>query len=79
MIAGSLIARDNSERALAADHVKLMLGELNHRVKNTLASVQAIALQTMFAVILVFMGATTLLHKTFPAPAEEEETEEDDD
>ena len=47
VIAGSLIARDNSERALASDHVKLMLGELNHRVKNTLASVQAIALQTM--------------------------------
>lgn len=47
VIAGSLIARDNSERLLAAEHVKLMLGELNHRVKNTLASVQAIALQTM--------------------------------
>ena len=42
-------------------------------------TMMAIALPTMFAVILVFMGATTLLHKTFPAPAEEEETEEDDD
>jgi two-component system CheB/CheR fusion protein len=47
IIAGSLIARDNSERVRADEHVKLMLGELNHRVKNTLASVQAIAMQTI--------------------------------
>lgn len=46
-IAGSLIARDVTERTQAARHLQLMLGELNHRVKNTLASVQAIALQTV--------------------------------
>ena len=38
-----------------------------------------IALPVMFAVISIFMLATTALHKAFPAPAEEEETEEDDD
>lgn len=38
-----------------------------------------IALPVMFAVISIFMLATTVLHKTFPAPAEEEGEEEDDD
>ena len=38
-----------------------------------------IALPVMFAVILLFMGATTLLHKTFPAPVEEEGDDEDED
>ncbi|GLQ52338.1 chemotaxis methyltransferase [Dyella flava] len=47
VIAGSLIARDISERRDAERHARMMLGELNHRVKNTLASVQAIALQTL--------------------------------
>jgi len=47
IIAGSLIARDITERRLAERHTRLMLGELNHRVKNTLASIQAIALQTL--------------------------------
>ena len=42
-------------------------------------TMMAIALPTMFLVILVFMGATTLLHKTFPAPAEEPEEEDDED
>ena len=42
-------------------------------------TMMAIALPTMFLVILVFMGATTLLHKTFPAPPEEEVEEEDED
>lgn len=41
------IVQDISERRQAARHVNLMLGELNHRVKNTLASVQSIALQTL--------------------------------
>ena len=49
VIAGSLIARDISERRNAERHARMMLGELNHRVKNTLASVQAIALQTLTA------------------------------
>ncbi|HVR82451.1 MAG TPA: chemotaxis protein CheB [Luteimonas sp.] len=47
VIAGSVIARDITERTQAERHVELMLAELNHRVKNTLASVQAIALQTV--------------------------------
>ena len=42
-------------------------------------TMMAIALPTMFAVIAVFMVATTALHKAFPAPAEEEETDEEDD
>ena len=46
-ISYSTIARDISERKRAAGHLQLMLSELNHRVKNTLASVQAIALQTL--------------------------------
>ncbi len=47
IIAGSLIARDITARRHAEQHTRLMLGELNHRVKNTLASIQAIAVQTL--------------------------------
>ena len=43
LIAGRLIARDITERYRAAQHAAMMLAELNHRVKNTLATVQAIA------------------------------------
>jgi two-component sensor histidine kinase len=35
------------ERARAEQHQRLLINELNHRVKNTLASVQAIAFQTL--------------------------------
>ena len=38
---------DISQQKLAMQHVELMLDELNHRVKNTLATVQAIATQTL--------------------------------
>lgn len=38
---------DTTERRQAADTQRLLIGELNHRVKNTLASVQAIANQTL--------------------------------
>ncbi|MCY7354176.1 MAG: PAS domain S-box protein [Lysobacter sp.] len=41
------VVQDISERRRSAQHRELMLGELNHRVKNTLASVQSIALQTL--------------------------------
>ena len=41
------VVQDISERRRAAQHRELLLGELNHRVKNTLASVQSIALQTL--------------------------------
>ncbi|MEO5566592.1 MAG: chemotaxis protein CheB [Luteimonas sp.] len=46
-ISHSTIARDISERKRTARHLQLMLAELNHRVKNTLSSVQAIAMQTL--------------------------------
>lgn len=45
-VAGRLIARDITERHRAARHAEIMLAELNHRVKNTLATVQAVAQQT---------------------------------
>ena len=38
---------DITQRRLAAQHRDMLLSELNHRVKNTLATVQAIALQTL--------------------------------
>lgn len=40
------IVEDSSERRRAEEHRALLVGELNHRVKNTLAIVQAIARQT---------------------------------
>jgi two-component system CheB/CheR fusion protein len=41
-----LLFNDVSERKQAETHLKLMVSELNHRVKNTLAVVQAIAQQS---------------------------------
>lgn len=41
------VVRDISERKHAEDHRQMLLDELNHRVKNTLATVQAIATQTL--------------------------------
>jgi hypothetical protein len=38
---------DIHERKIAEDHQRLLINELNHRVKNTLATVQAIAFQTL--------------------------------
>lgn len=38
---------DIHERKIAEEHQRLLINELNHRVKNTLATVQAIAFQTM--------------------------------
>ncbi|PVX30034.1 response regulator [Sphingomonas pokkalii] len=38
---------DVTDRARAEETQRLLIGELNHRVKNTLASVQAIATQTL--------------------------------
>jgi PAS domain S-box-containing protein len=42
----TVIVRDMSERKAAAETQRLLIGELDHRVKNTLAVVQAIANQT---------------------------------
>lgn len=39
--------RDVSEHVAARQHLRLLLDELNHRVKNTLATVQSIAMQTL--------------------------------
>ena len=41
------VTRDVTERKKAEEHLKLMVLELNHRVKNNLATVQAIAMQTL--------------------------------
>jgi HWE histidine kinase len=38
---------DISEQKHVEEHLQLLLNELNHRVKNTLATVQAIASQSM--------------------------------
>ncbi len=43
------IVRDITERKRAEDTQRLLLDELDHRVKNALANVQAIALQTLNA------------------------------
>lgn len=47
VIGASKIARDISQRKQAEITRQLLLNELNHRVKNTLATVQAIAQQTL--------------------------------
>ncbi|MBY0560477.1 PAS domain S-box protein [Hyphomicrobium sp.] len=47
IIGASKIGRDITERKRAQETQALLIGELNHRVKNTLASVQAIAQQTL--------------------------------
>jgi two-component sensor histidine kinase len=42
-----LAAALEAERVLADEHQQLLINELNHRVKNTLATVQSIAVQTL--------------------------------
>jgi PAS domain S-box-containing protein len=44
---GIRVVRDISERRKAEEHQQLLVNELNHRVKNTLATVQSIASQTL--------------------------------
>lgn len=41
------VMRDVTERTRAEEQQQLMVNELNHRVKNTLATVQSVALQTL--------------------------------
>ena len=43
------ISLDITARKAAEEHQRLLLDELNHRVKNTLATVQSIAMQTLNA------------------------------
>jgi two-component system CheB/CheR fusion protein len=57
------VLQDISERRRAAEHQQLLLGELNHRVKNTLASVQAIAVQTLAAAPSVDIFKTAFLER----------------
>jgi PAS domain S-box-containing protein len=47
----TVILRDMSEREAAAETQRLLIGELDHRVKNTLAIVQAMANQTAKAYV----------------------------
>lgn len=47
VIGASKIARDISERKRAEEQRDLLVAEMKHRLKNTLATVQAIATQTM--------------------------------
>jgi PAS domain S-box-containing protein len=47
VIGASKVARDISERKRAEEIQRLLVDELNHRIKNTLATVQAIATQTL--------------------------------
>ena len=44
---------DISERKQSEEQRKLLVNELNHRVKNTLAVVQSIATQTLLATTLI--------------------------
>ncbi len=44
---GIRVTRDITERKRAEEHQRLLLNELNHRVKNTLTTVQSIVFQTL--------------------------------
>ena len=44
---GIRVARDITERKRAEEHQRLLINELNHRVKNSLTTVQSIAFQTL--------------------------------
>jgi two-component system CheB/CheR fusion protein len=47
IVGASKIARDITDRIRAEEQQKLLVGEIKHRIKNTLATVQAIAMQTL--------------------------------
>jgi two-component system CheB/CheR fusion protein len=47
LIAASAIEHDITERKRAEEHQKMLLAELNHRVKNALAAVQSIATRSL--------------------------------
>jgi PAS domain S-box-containing protein len=47
LVGAAKVARDITQRKQAEETQQLLLGELNHRVKNTLATVQSIASQTL--------------------------------
>jgi PAS domain S-box-containing protein len=47
IVGASKIARDITERKRAQEQQELLIGEIKHRIKNMLATVQAIAMQTL--------------------------------
>ena len=47
IVGASKIARDITERKRAQEQQKLLVNEMKHRIKNSLATVQAIATQTL--------------------------------
>ncbi|MBL8268005.1 chemotaxis protein CheB [Steroidobacter sp.] len=47
IVAASTIAREFTERKLAEDHRKVLVAELDHRIKNTLAVISALIAQTV--------------------------------
>jgi two-component sensor histidine kinase len=47
IVGASKVARDITERRRAEAHKDLLLNEMQHRIKNTLAMVQAVAMQTL--------------------------------
>jgi PAS domain S-box-containing protein len=47
IVGASKIARDITERKRAQEQQTLLIGEIKHRIRNTLATVQAIATQTL--------------------------------
>jgi PAS domain S-box-containing protein len=47
IVGASKIARDISDRIRADEQRQMLINELNHRVKNTLATVQSLAMQTL--------------------------------
>ncbi len=53
IVGASIIARDISQRRSAEAHREILVAELNHRVKNTLAIVSAIASQTLTGAVSV--------------------------
>ena len=53
IVGASLVARDITARRRAEAHREILVGELNHRVKNTLAIVSAIASQTLDGAVSV--------------------------
>jgi PAS domain S-box-containing protein len=46
IVAGVVVFSDVTDRAVAERHQRLLINELNHRVKNTLATVQSLAAQS---------------------------------
>ncbi|WP_374575896.1 sensor histidine kinase [Phenylobacterium sp.] len=54
------IMRDVTERTRTEERLRLMVNELNHRVKNTLATVQSVALQTLRNAVSLDSARTAL-------------------